>query len=92
MCNDLRRRKGENRVTERTACATKVSIRTVRRVRAEYIKNECHFLTPVKRYTVSRLRDNPDGFDRAALRRTVHEFYDRQDYPTLSLVLDAAKE
>ncbi len=81
-----------NRVLERTSRATGVSERSVRSIHSEYVRNDSHFLTPVKRYAVSRIRVNPDAFDRAALRCTVHEFYDRREYSTLDLVLFAAKE
>ena len=81
-----------NTVVERRAGATGVSVRSVRRIQSEYIKNDGHFLTPVKRYALSRIRLNPDAFDREALRRLVHEFYDRREYPTLTLLPHAAKE
>ncbi len=81
-----------NELNKRTSGATGVSERSVRRIHNEYVKNDGHFLTPVKRYALSRIRLNPDAFSKAALRRMVYEFYGRREYPTLTLLLHAAKE
>ena len=35
----------------------------------------------------SRVRINPDEFDRAAIRRTIHDFYACKEYPTLDKLL-----
>ena len=35
---------------------------------------------------------NPDSFDREVIRRIVHSFYERKEYPTLSKVLERVKE
>ena len=64
-----------DRVLERTAQATGVSRRTVASIHASMTEDK-QFLTPVKRYTASRVRINLDAFDRELIRRTVHSFYD----------------
>ena len=51
-------------VVERTASATGVSIRSVRNVHKEFIAQDGTLLTPLKRYASSRVRVNPDEFDR----------------------------
>ena len=50
--------------------------------------------TPKKRvrYHKSRIRINPDDFDRAAIRQTIQQFYERRDYPTLRTLLEALRE
>ena len=42
---------------------------------------------PVKRYVKSRKSICIDDFDVAAIRRTVREFYDRKEYPTISTII-----
>ena len=79
-------------VVERTAVATGLAVRTVFSIHKEFISCDEHFLTPVKRYASSRVRINPDSFDRAVIRRVVHGFYLRKEYPTLSKVLGKVKE
>ena len=53
---------------------------------------DSQLLTPVKRYTVSRIRVNPDAFDREVIRRIVHSFYASKEYPTIEAVLAKLKE
>ena len=79
-------------VVNRTARATGLAVCTVKRIHAEFINQDQHFLTPVKRYTVSRIRVNADSFDRAVFRRIINNFYVRKEYPTLSKVLERVKE
>ena len=69
------------RVIDRTAQATNISKSTIKNI-----------LTPTKRYTASRIRINPDAFDREVIRRTVHSFYEKREYPTLTGILDKLKE
>ena len=78
-------------VVQRTAQATGLSIRSVKRIHQEYVSHDCKFLTPVKRYSVSRIRVNPDSFDRAVIKRLVHGFYRRKEYPNITGVLEKAK-
>ena len=75
-----------------TAKATQLSTMTVKRIHKEFVSHEGQFLTPVKRYTVSRIRTNRDGFDCGVIRKVVHDFYEHKEYPTLSLLLDKVKE
>lgn len=49
------------------------------------------FKTPIKQYTSSRTRINVDDFDRQAIRRVVHGFYERHEYPTLQSLLAELK-
>ena len=76
-------------VLERTAEATGISVRSVW---SEFIDCEGKFFTPVKRYAMSRVRVNPDSFDREVIRRAVHAFYEKKEYPTLSCILMKVKE
>ena len=59
-------------VVKRTAEATRLSERTIRDIHKEHVAHDGQLLTPVKRYTTSRIRINPDTFDREAIRRLVH--------------------
>ena len=79
-------------VVERVAQACQLSTNTVVRIRREAKNNEGNFSTPSKRYHVSRKKINPDSFDREAIRRTIHAFYERNEYPTLDSVLEQVKE
>jgi len=78
-------------VVKRTAEATGISERSVRDIHKAYLACDSHLLTPVKRYSVSRIRINPDSFDREVIRRLVHSFYTRKEYPTILKVLEKAK-
>ena len=79
-------------VVKRTAEATGLSLRTINQIHQEYVSHDGQFLTTVKRYGVSQIRINPDSFDREIIRRTIHKFYCRKEYPTLCSVLDKIKE
>ena len=79
-------------VVKRTAEATGLSERTIRDIHKEHVARDGQLLTPVKRYTTSQIRINPDTFDREAIRRLVHAFYIRREYPTIAAVLEKAKE
>ena len=50
------------------------------------------FTSPNKRYKESRERVDVDAFDTDAIRRTVHEFYEKKEYPTLDKLLQVLKE
>ena len=54
------------RVLDRTATATGISRTTIQRIR-KTLTTDKHFLTPIKRYITSRIRINPDSFDREAI-------------------------
>jgi hypothetical protein len=79
-------------VVERTATATGVSVRSVRNIHKEFASQDGALLTPLKRYSSSRVRINPDEFDREVIRHVVHSFYARKEYPTLAMVLSKVKE
>ncbi len=78
-------------IVPRTAEATGVSEMSVKWIHKEYLTQDCIFLTPVKRYSISRIRVDPDSFDRVAVKRIFHGFYHRREYPTISGVLEKAK-
>ena len=79
------------RVLDRTATATGISRTTIQRIRKTLTTDE-HFLTPIKRYITSRIRINPDSFDREAIRQTLHTFYDQHKYPTLTTLLETVRQ
>ena len=79
-------------VVERTAEATGISVSSVRNIHSESIDCEGKLFTPVKRYAMSRVRVNPDSFDREVIRRAVHAFYEKKEYQTLSSILVKVKE
>jgi hypothetical protein len=62
-------------VVERTATATGVSVRSVRNIHKEFASQDGALLTPLKRYSSSRVRINPDEFDREVIHHVVHSFY-----------------
>ena len=76
---------------DRTATATGISRTTIQRIRKTLTTDE-HFLTPIKRYITSRIRINPDSFDREAIRQTLHTFYDQRKYPTLTTLLETVRQ
>ena len=43
-------------------------------------------------YTTSRVRVNPDSFNKEVIRLTVHSFYTQRQYPTLTTILAKLKE
>ena len=79
-------------VVERISAATGVSVRTVKYTHKEFTSQDGTLLTPLKRYSASRVRINPDEFDRETIHHVVHDFYMRKEYPTLSAVLAKVKE
>ena len=99
MLDSFLRRRGElespikrMQVVERTAEATGISVRSVLNIHSEFIDCEGKLFTPVKRYAMSRVRVNPDSFDREVIPRAVHAFYEKKEYPTLSCILLKVKE
>ena len=65
-------------VVERTAEATGISVRSVWNIHSEFIDCEGKLFTPVKRYAMSRVRVNPNSFDREVILRAVHAFYEKK--------------
>ena len=62
------------------------------RIHTEYLACDGQLLTPVKHYTVSRIRVNPDSFDREVIRQAVHSFYEKKEFPTLDKIVVRVKE
>ena len=87
---DQQRSIKREQVVARTSIATGVGETTVKKISKEY-REEGQFESPMKRYTVERVRLYPDDFNIEALRHTVHQFYLDKDYPTLEKVLRRAK-
>ncbi|XP_025192691.1 uncharacterized protein LOC112592757 [Melanaphis sacchari] len=50
------------------------------------------FLSPRKAYKRAKTVSELDDFDSDIVRRTVHEFYDRGEYPTAQLILNVVKK
>ena len=86
----LEQRKGKNILRnsgiDRTAKATKIGKTTIKAISREY-RGKSDFESPAKRYENNTVRINPDEFDRAALRCTLHDFYSYKQYPTLDKLL-----
>ena len=72
-----------NKVLERTAKATKIGKTSIKAIIKDY-RGQGKFESPVKRFQSSR---DPDDFDRAAIRQTIHQFYASKEYPTLNKLL-----
>jgi len=83
-----------------TAEACGVGYRTVRRICAEGKNNinpetpnaDPTFVSPRKGYKRAKTVTELDDFDSDVVRRTVHEFYDRGEYPTAQLILNVVKK
>ena len=76
-------------VAQITVKATGLSKNTVKRICSDGTITGGSFGSPEKRYGMSRKKVVTDGFDRAAIRRTVHEFYTRKEYPKVQMLLQA---
>lgn len=74
----------------RTAAATNVSERTVKRLCSEGRSNQENdlpkFMSPKKRHRVTPMRDFFDKFNEGVLHRTVLSFYEREEIPTLEKI------
>ena len=77
-------------VIERVAKACQLSISTVATIRRQ-AKSGYQFKTPTKGYTTSRTKISVDDFDRQVIRRVIHGFYERREYPTLASLLAELK-
>ena len=75
-----------NRVLKRTAKGTKIGRTSIKAITKDY-RGQGQFDSPAKRYQSSRVKINPDDFDRAAIKQAIHEFYACKKYPTLDKVL-----
>ena len=81
-----------SRVIERSAVATGVSVRSVRKIHKEFISRDGEILTPLRRYAASQVRVNANSFDQEVIRHFVHSFYEQKVYPTLYAVLEKVKD
>ena len=87
---DQQRSIKREQVVAKTSIATGVGKTIIKKISKKY-REEGQFESPMKRYTMERVRLYPDDFNREALRHTVHQFYLDKDYPTLDKVLRRAK-
>ena len=69
-----------------------VGARCILYIHKGHVARDGQLLNPAKRYTTSRIRINPDTFDREAIRRLEHAFYIRREYPTIAAVLEKHRE
>ena len=74
-------------MTNLVAKATGNSKNSVIRIANEGKENDGVFASPKRRYQASRERIMVDQFDQAAIRNTIHDFFVRKEYPTISKVL-----
>jgi len=80
-----------------TAEACGISKRSIQRICLEVKKIDelpetgPSFSSPRKSYKRAKYVSELDDFDSDVVRRTVHEFYDRGEYPTSQLILNAVK-
>ena len=89
-----RQRLSLNRVEERLSLATGFSRKTLYTIHKEFKKSGNKINpSPSKRtrYSKSRLVVNLDDFDLALIRRTVSQFYESHEYPTLDKILTKLK-
>ena len=63
-----------------------ISLATVVRICKEYEGNPGLLSSPEKRYTASRVQIVLDDFNVEAIRKEVHAFYGRKEYPTLRIL------
>jgi len=84
---------------EMTAEACGVSVGTVKRITSEGAKSTTaepvagpSFTSPRKSYKRIKYATDIDDFDADIVRRTVHEFYDKGQFPTSQKVLTAYQQ
>lgn len=78
-------------IGDKAACITGVSKASVFRVMREY--TNCGVLnSPKKTKLRKRVLDDIDDFDRNAIRRKVHEFFFRNELPTINKVLKVVND
>ena len=65
---------------------------TVVRICKEYEGNSSLLSSPEKRYTASRVQIVLDDFNVEAIRKEVHAFYGRKEYPILDSLLGVLKD
>lgn len=78
-----------------TGEACGISKRSIQRICSEVKKTDelsetsPYFSSPRKSYERAKYVSELDDFDSDVVRRTVHEFYDKSEYPTSQLILNA---
>ncbi|XP_068230999.1 uncharacterized protein [Palaemon carinicauda] len=78
---------------KKTAAATKVSVRTIQRIKAAmYIPSDGVIYSPEPPIRHSSVMDNLDDFDRECIRREILSFYRRGDLPTINKLLNRIKD
>lgn len=77
-------------ITNKTADATGVSDRTVRRIKKEFEMQES-FSTPGKKRKRESIITNIDDFDKSAIRNIIYNMYRNEEFPTVSTILKRAK-
>ena len=83
-----RRRAESPKPGQKTADTTGYCRRSVERVVGEKRSLErAEFPSPSKRYKQSRKRVIVDDFDVEAIRRAIHGFYGKKEFPTLDKIL-----
>ena len=82
------------KLCKKTAEATGFTVRSVNRIlgKKRSLEDDDTFPSPTKRYKKTRERVDVDSFDVDAIRRTIHDFYDRKEYPTIDRLLQVLKE
>ena len=81
-----------DQIVKRTSAACGVGTATVVRICKEYEGNSGLLSSPEKRYTASRVQIVLDDFNVEAIRKEVHAFYGRKEYPTLNSLLGVLKD
>lgn len=80
-------------IIEKTAKATNVSSKTVRRVIQQASESGPNpFTSPVYKKRTQPVRDKLDDFDKECIRREILAFYERGEVPTLRELLKKVKE
>ena len=64
---------------------------TVSRLHKDFQDREDLLPSPEKRYVESRVQIVLDEYDVAAIRKEIHQFYERREYPTLDGLLGVLK-
>lgn len=77
-------------IVKKTSASTGVSTTTVYRVVAEYKRGE--FSSPKKSKKRMTILDAVDDFDQTAIRRKVHEFFFKNEIPTIDKMLKAVND
>ena len=80
-----------DQVVKRTAAACGIGVTTVIRLHKEYGDSGGILSSPKKRYDETRVQLVLNEVDVEGIRKEVHEFYQRKEYPTLSSLMEKFK-